>query len=426
MGEVRRREAGGLGLYFFLSYAHNNSNGRGNNAESDTWVAKFFRDLCDRIRAIEDLPMEAQVGFMDRELGLDHHWPVELSRALATCRVFMPLYSRRYFESEHCGKEWYAFRKRALSQLPNGPAKVEEIVPALWVPIDTDLIPAARETDFDHSAFGEFYAQQGIYRIIKLSRYADAYLQAVDLLARRVIEVAERSPVRPDRRMDYDALPSAFGTAIPPMPGDCPLRITIAAPHRGRMPKGRSHDCYGATARDWNPYRSESAYALADYIANLARSLGYRPYVSGLCERQGELLNGDVAAGPGLLLVDPWAAVQPDLVPVLRQFDATDQPWVQVAVAWSGDDKESAEAEGMLRAALDSVLPRKLAQGRVISSIAANGVPSLGELVQVLPTVIKTADDHYLKHARVMVPQGQVRERARLALLTAESAGTER
>jgi FxsC-like protein len=425
MGEVRRRDAGGLGLYFFLSYAHNNSNGRGNNAESDTWVAKFFKDVCDRIRGLEDLPMEAQVGFMDRELGLDHHWPRELSRALATSRIFVPLYSRRYFESEHCGKEWYAFRKRALSQLPHGAAKIEEIIPALWIPVESDLISAAREMDFDHSVFGDFYAEQGIYRIIKLSRYRDVYVTAVDLLAKRIIEVAERSLIRPDRRMAYDSLPSAFGSEIPPMQGDFPLRITIVAPRSGHVPEGRSHAYYGATARDWNPYAMEPAYLLADYVANLARSLGYRPYVGGLCEREGELLNGDSAAGPELLLVDPWATIQDDLVPLLQSFDAMDNPWVQVVVPWSDDDKESAEAEERLRSGLDSALRRKLAHGRATSSLAVEGVPSLDALVQVLPTVIKTAADNYLKHAAVFPPQGPVRERARLVLLTAESARTE-
>src|SRR6201999_3916000 len=104
VGDVRQRDTAETELYFFLSYAHNKSNGRASAADPDTWVTKFFRDLCGQIRELEQLPIEAQVGFMDRDLGLDHHWPNELARALAASRVFVPLYSRRYFESEHCGK----------------------------------------------------------------------------------------------------------------------------------------------------------------------------------------------------------------------------------------------------------------------------------------------------------------------------------
>jgi hypothetical protein len=55
---------------------------------------------------------------MNRELrqgqGQGHEWPWRLSNALATCSVFVPLYSRRYFKSEHCGKEWFAFHRHAL------------------------------------------------------------------------------------------------------------------------------------------------------------------------------------------------------------------------------------------------------------------------------------------------------------------------
>ena len=426
MRDGRQRDAAGAELYFFLSYAHNNSNGRDHPADPDIWVTKFFRDVCTRIRELERLPIEVPVGFMDRDLGLDHHWPKQLSRALASSRVFVPLYSRRYFESDHCGKEWYAFRQRVQRHLPRRPAKIEEIIPALWVPVDSSVIPAAQDIDFDHRRFGDFYAQQGIFRIMKLSRYRDAYTQAVDLLAGRIIKVFEESPLRPERAMPpaYDSLPSAFGTDIPPMPGDFPLRITVVALNKSGVPEGRSSASYGKTARDWNPYAPASPYTLADYLANLARALGYRPYVGDWLERRTDLLSSDVS-GPEVLIVDPWAAAQEDISQLLREFDALDKPWVQVVVPWGAHDAESAAAEVELRGALDFALHRKLADGRANSSLAVRGVPSLEELVSVVPTVIKTAADNYLKHARAFPPPGPVQERARLALLTAESMETE-
>jgi FxsC-like protein len=425
MSGERQGDVAGTELYFFLSYAHNNSNGPGKSADPDTWVEKFFGDVCDRIRSLEHLSPDRRVGFMDRELGLGHHWPRELSRALSTSRVFVPLYSRRYFESEHCGKEWYAFRDRVLNQAPSATDRVEEIVPALWVPVNSSKIPAAEEIKFDHAAFGDFYAEKGIYLLIKLSRYREQYRQVVDGLARQIIGVCRRSQAQPQARMAYESLPSAFGTAVPPLAGDVPLRITVAAPHAGRMPTGRTQGNYGVKAQDWNPYDATSAYGLAEYVANLARSLGYRPYVADLCDREAEFFDDGPPSGPELLLVDPWASAQEDFVALLQKFDALDKPWVQVVVPWSERDEESALAAEELRSSLDLVLRQKLAAGRVVSSLAVRGVPSLEELVSVLPTVIKTAKDNYLKYVPTSPPMGRPSERQRLAFLTEPTSETE-
>ena len=57
----------------------------------------------------------SEAGFMDRENSLGTEWSPELISALARCRVFVPLYSRRYFESDNCGREWFAFARREVN-----------------------------------------------------------------------------------------------------------------------------------------------------------------------------------------------------------------------------------------------------------------------------------------------------------------------
>ena len=97
--------------YFFLSYARTPRRDPGDKEDPDRWVHKLYKDLCDAILQMTDaLPEEA--GFMDRENRLGAEWSPELTTALAACRVFVPLYSRRYFESDNCGKEWFAFARR--------------------------------------------------------------------------------------------------------------------------------------------------------------------------------------------------------------------------------------------------------------------------------------------------------------------------
>ncbi|MBC3842855.1 hypothetical protein GXW82_29795 [Streptacidiphilus sp. 4-A2] len=60
---------------------------------------------------------------MDRGMHLGEGWVGRLSDALASCRVFVPLYSPRYFRSEPCGQEWrgFASRQGALLAARRGP-----------------------------------------------------------------------------------------------------------------------------------------------------------------------------------------------------------------------------------------------------------------------------------------------------------------
>ena len=83
--------------------------------DPDLWIAQLYDALCDHISQLTDLPPGTKPGFMDRELRQGQEWPWRLSNALATCRVFVPLYSKRYFKSEHCGREWFAFHRRAIN-----------------------------------------------------------------------------------------------------------------------------------------------------------------------------------------------------------------------------------------------------------------------------------------------------------------------
>ena len=94
--------AGDAGPFFFLSYAHS-PKGEPGGQDPDLWIAQLYDALCDHIGQLTDLPPGSKPGFMDRELQQGQEWPWRLSNALATCRVFVPLYSKRYFKSEHCG-----------------------------------------------------------------------------------------------------------------------------------------------------------------------------------------------------------------------------------------------------------------------------------------------------------------------------------
>ena len=373
---------------------------------------------------LTDLPRGAHPGVMDRGLGPGDDWPTELVQALATCHVFVPLYSKRYFTSEHCGREWYYFNSRALNHAARVTGAVETIIPAVWVPVDTRQLPAAARSIQLHYD-SEAYEANGFYGIIKLSRYKDAYDEAVYALALRIVRVAERSKVKQGLVADYDSLESAFGEDGLGMTSEQRLRITIVAPQQDALPDGRvDASCYGRTAHDWNPYRSDSVRRpIAEHAAALARGLGYRVEVGDLFQHEADLLTSGPPSGPQILIIDPWALMLPRCQQLLQQLDALNTPWVQVVIPWNREG-ESEQAEGKLRVALDTTIARKLAEVRVTSTRAVHGVPTLDEFSMVLPKLILAAVKQYLRHAQAYPPVGPVIERPRLSEFVADPPTT--
>jgi FxsC-like protein len=406
--------------YFFLSYAHTPRHDSGDSGDPDVWVAKLFNDLSGHIMQLTDLPRGANPGFMERRLRSGDHWPSELVQALATCRVFVPLYSRRYFTSQHCGQEWYYFTRRALNHAARVTGPVETIIPAVWVPVDTLRLPAAaRSIQVNYGS--EAYEVNGFYGLIKLSRFKDAYDEAVYSLAQQIVQAAERSLVQEGMVTEYDSLESAFGEEGRGMSGDQRLRITIVAPQRDGLPDGRlDASPYGQTARDWNPYNSDSVRRpIADHAAALARGLGYRVEVGDLYQHEAELVTSGPPSGPQILIIDPWALMLPRCQQLLQQLDALDTPWVQAVIPWNRDG-ETVVAQDQLRVALDATIAHKLAEVRVTSWLAGHGVPTLDEFSVVLPRLILTAVKQYLRHAQAYPPAGPVIERPRLSEFVAD------
>ena len=126
-----------------------------------------------------------EAGFMDRENKIGAQWSPELTSALARCRVFVPLYSRRYFESDNCGREWFAFARREITNRARGRPIVDAIVPALWTRLTREKLPyVAQSVQFDHKILGERYCAEGFYGIMKLQNYRADYHRAVHRLGR--------------------------------------------------------------------------------------------------------------------------------------------------------------------------------------------------------------------------------------------------
>ncbi|MFD4232123.1 TIR-like protein FxsC [Streptomyces sp. NPDC058545] len=219
---------------------------------ADTWVERFFHDLCGHVMAMTDLPADIPVGVMDREIRSVKGWSERLGAGLASCRVFVPLFSPRYFASERCGKEWYAFEQRVIHHRARSNQSVAAMVPALWVPVPISQLPApAERLQFNYRDFGDRYVSDDLYGLIKLRLFAEEYERAVYKLAKRIVSVADTVQIDTGRSLDYRLAPSVFGAGSP---SPIPTKIIVAAPTRHDLPEGRDAAYYGDRPLDWNPY----------------------------------------------------------------------------------------------------------------------------------------------------------------------------
>ncbi|MCX5197619.1 TIR-like protein FxsC [Streptomyces sp. NBC_00249] len=408
--------------YFFLSYAHTPRFGAG-GPDPDMWVERLFRDLCSHVMALTDLPAGSEAGFMDREIRSGEGWSERLGAALATCRVFVPLFSPRYFASEMCGREWFAFAQRAIHHGAVSNRNAEAIVPALWVPVPPSQLPGpAERLQFNHNTFGDRYVTDGLYGLIKLRGYAEQYERAVYELAKRIVRVAETVRLDPVRPVDYRVVPSAFGPAGGRAglggQGGAPARtlhVTVAAASRHDLPEGRSPEYYGESALDWNPYHPVSQRPVAYVAEELVKNLNYQTSMSSFDDEAGHFDSKQPPTRPEILIVDRWAVEDEQRRRRLAAFDQESRPWINVVVPWNRYDHQSKAKEDELARRLEETLPVKMGQGRAACRAAANGVASMETLGQILPQVVEAAAQQFLRHAQVYLPAGNTHtERPRL------------
>jgi FxsC-like protein len=420
--------------YFFLSYARTPKRDPADREDPDRWVYKLYRDLCAVILQLTDARAE-EAGFMDRENKLGTEWSPELVNALQKCRVFVPLYSRRYFESSYCGKEWFAFARREVTNAARGRDVVSAIVPALWTTMTRDRLPnVAQAVQFDHAALGERYCTEGFYGIMKLQNYRADYQRAVHRLAERIVDIGDASVAYADeiavheRKLpDFESLPSAFGPESATRMTDGQLHISVLAHDISTLPPGRAGDYYGATPHTWSPYRPDYPQPVADYAVDLARKcLDCKPEAGSFRDAPWGTGGNGHPMPPGLCLVDAWVSVSDAHREQLKRLNEIEESWVSVLVPWNSQDPGLSDAEQNLRPKLWQHLGRKLAGVPRRCQMAASGIPTLQDFSQILPEMTLTMLKRFRKAAPAHPPPGPVIERPRLRRADPEDSGVSR
>ena len=418
--------------YFFLSYARTPKRDLADREDPDRWVYKLYRDLCAVILQLTEVSA-GEAGFMDRENKLGAEWSPDLVSAIQRCRVFVPLYSRRYFESKYCGKEWFAFARRELTSRARGGVAINAIVPALWTRMDRSRIPhLAQSVQFDDAALGERYCAEGFYGIMKLQNYRADYQRAVHKLAQRIVDIGDTVPARDDdetaaqslRVPDFESLPSAFGPDSATRTTDGQLQISVLAHDTSTLPPGRVSDYYGETPHTWSPYQPDYPQPVADYAANLAtKCLDCKPTVGpfgGAGPGSGD--NGRLPP-PSLCLVDAWVTQSDAYREQLSRLNEIEESWVSVLIPWNSRDEGMSAAEQDLHQTLYEQLGRKLDSVPRRCAMAATGIPTLEDFGEVLPEMTMAIFKRFRKGAPADPPPGPFIERPRLRQSDPEESG---
>ncbi len=408
--------------YFFLSYARTPKRDPTDRDDPDRWVYKLYRDLCEVILQMTDARPE-EAGYMDRENKIGAQWSPDLTSALARCRVFVPLYSRRYFESDNCGREWFAFARREITNRARGRQLVNAIVPALWTKLDREKLPyVAQSVQFDHKMLGERYCAEGFYGIMKLQNYRADYQRAVHRLAERIIAIgeesvsfADESPAHGVAAAEFGSLPSAFGPASARRTADGQLQIAVLAHDMSTLPPGRAADYYGDSPDSWSPYRPDYPQPVADYAQELAKKcLDCKPLVGAVDRDVANWVSNGRPVPPSLYLVDAWVSLSAKHQEQLRRLDAVAEPWVSLLIPWNNQDQGMRNAEDELRANLQQHLGRKMASVPRRCQMAATGIPTLQDFGQLLPEMTLLMLKRFRKEATAHPPAGPVIVRPRL------------
>ncbi|MBB4711000.1 FxsC protein [Streptomyces luteogriseus] len=371
-------------------------------------VLQFFDELCGNVARQARVPRE-EAGFVERP-GMPGE---ESIKALFESQVFVPLYSKRYFSSPRCGREWtVATHRVAQGSRPS-------IVPVLWTPHSPTSLPTRVKEQYPEvpEGIGEAaanYASMGMRQLLRLAERPDPenehataqvsaqVAQVTDWLAKHIVDQAATVP-RQSRTSSGGGRATAPTTlaglddAFADPPFASPLHITVLAPTEEQLPVGRDNTRYGSRVDGWRPY-GQAVGPLVEQMEALARHLGFEPTVLPFHKHQTELRSTEIPTAPWILVVDPWALEDPRIASQAREFDRVRRPWTAVLSILAGDDLQTMEQSDRLRGLLRTHFPRFHSEGRAGEQEAVRGLAGADVFVRWFGELVEATWMRYLRY----------------------------
>lgn len=421
-----------MSYWFFLSYARR-------DAKGNPWLEDFYTRLAQEIGRAAGLPAsieETEIGFYDKE-GLEPgvKWPDALAEALQSSRVLVCLYSRSYFKSEYCGKEFAVFSSRIASYTspPDRPAP-RLIIPVLWdrpgrLP---DMLPAAvADIQYSHADFGDLYAAEGLGQLMRLKKDTEVENFIPNLADRIVVEAERHTLPRLVNMPPLKDVPSAFYKPPPApdpvasdklSPGDLPPTATppsISGPDAAWYVylAGRDKDykdvrkyisCYGDKGGyQWKPHLPPKSESIGAITPRVAGEKGLTPQVLPLSkELVKHLRKAEEDNTIALLIVDAWSVRVKSYKQLMLDYDQYRLDNCGVIIVWNVADGETPGERAKLEDELREAFKRNL---RAVDEVFRDSIQTAAELQTELSAVIEKVRERLRdksKPARPVPPNG--------------------
>jgi FxsC-like protein len=369
------------GTYFFLSYAHSPPT-RDGVSDTDHWVTAFFHDLCESVRSHAAPDAGWDAGFYDDLLPPGSDWKARLADALSTAQVFVPLYSPAYLSRSWPLKERESFRRRLAVV---GATEADHILPVLWTPTPSAEPQPELEDALLLGTDVPAYAANGLRALRMLNSYRQQYDAIRGRLARRIVEMAERAPLRPSRAPSLDDI-------IESRYGETSFVVAILAATVDDPPPDHPPDAYARTTEGWRPFAGTEAVPAAEHAANVAERLGLPTRVVDFASGGGLL-----DRHPGLLLIDPWTLTEAGGRIALTAAVDRLREWVTPVILANQNDARFGERASELADEVGDMLHRAGAH-------RVKRAREVREFVQLLPSMVTDARRQYLRNAELIVP----------------------
>ena len=318
--------------WFFLSYARN-------DAKGDPWLKEFYERLARGVSQAAALASGLEpedIGFIDdRGIESGTQWTDELAEALQSSRVLVCLYSRSYFNSEWCGKEFQVFRDRVQAYVDAHPGlKWPPLIqPVLWdrpdkLPKPFPEIVNDLKLQYAESAYGQMYGEHGLEYIVKLGEKKE-YERFLLEFPERVVNAARDHPLprleqlkpweevgnpfRQAPKVLPDLTPAGLLRASAPLPEakgpEVAWFVYVAGRDQDYLGKREKRDSYGQIGGPlWKPYLPPNDKTAAFIAHSTAISKGMFGETLALSAQLAEHLR--VARDTNtivLLIVDPFS-----------------------------------------------------------------------------------------------------------------------
>ncbi|MEV7862967.1 TIR-like protein FxsC [Streptomyces hirsutus] len=327
-------------------------------------VAGFFEDLCTELGNVTG-KSQVELGYNYLEMRAAMKWRRELVEALGSCKVFVPLYSPRYFASEFCGKEWWGFAQRQQKHADkNKSSEPELIFPIIWESVFNNRVEMpeiaadiwARERDL-----GERYAQTGLRQLVQLkhhANYAHQYQEIIFALGNRLADLlhmtslgqyelppnidayenafcvsvnkqedlsaaiadeAEANSAQPERPASAVVLPGPRQ----PLSGPKHVRLVVASAIKDELREVRYDTTqYGDRQDDWAPYLPEAPQPVIAYAVQVVSEMELVPHAEVLDSEVDQLLDKAESSNElAVIILDPWTVTLEHRQEELQTYD---------------------------------------------------------------------------------------------------------